>query len=205
MKRSLHLPKIKIVKKKTIHHNNKNETSTITPQKPREKKNIHSFLRENFYYFSEMSGVNGACAISKNTQEKTACGDDIVKLPTHLQKMSVDESKDSAKFHLIHRSGRNQGSSFEIEGSCHNTLSDAVGAMIKSVIDYHPETTTATADRIINETRCMINDSHRKGNYDAWWIASDAYNHMVDYKGTFITIEDDMRGTSYFRDWATWE
>ena len=135
--------------------------------------------------------VDGACAISKDAQKKMGCGDESKQL--------------SPEFHLIHRSGRNQGSSFEIEGSCHNTLSDAVDAMIESVIDNHPGTTEEIVARIKTETRCMINDSHRKGNYDAWWIASDAYDHMVDYEGTFITIQDDMRGTSYFRDWARWE
>jgi hypothetical protein len=118
--------------------------------------------------------------------------------------MIADESKNVAKFHLIHRSGRNQGLSFDIEGCCYDTLSEAVDAMIESV-DYHKGTTEEIVARIKTETRCMINDSHRKGYYDAWWIASDAYDHMVDYKGTFITIQDDMRSTSYFEDWASWE
>jgi hypothetical protein len=55
------------------------------------------------------------------------------------------------------------------------------------------------------EIYSMINDSHRKGDYNDWWIASDAYDHMIDSDGNHIKIQDDMRETCYFQDWVIWK
>jgi hypothetical protein len=44
----------------------------------------------------------------------------------------IDEAKN--KFHLIYRSGRNQGGNYhQVEGYCYHSLSDAIEAMIGSV------------------------------------------------------------------------
>jgi hypothetical protein len=126
----------------------------------------------------------------------------------------IDEAKH--KFHLIRRSGRNQGGYYhQVEGFCYDTLSDAIEALIGSVqesisSDYYDRIFTEEDkikiySRIKEEKRCMINNSHRKGDYNAWWIASDAYDHMIDSDGNHIKIQADMRETSYFEDWVTWE
>ncbi len=126
------------------------------------------------------------------------------------------QSESKQQFHLIHRIGKNQSRFYhQIKGSCHDSLQDAVDTMIEQVKEsiscdyyspiYTKEETMKIVERIKKEKKCMLNDSHRKGDYNAWWISRDAYDHLVDFDECIIQLDDDMRFTSYFLDWARTE